>query len=99
VSSRLDGLTTAETIVAKLVTKITLGIDVAKNQLVVYNWQAEETTTLANQRSGINAWLKALDGPVRIAIEPTSHCHLIMVDEAQALGYEVYLINPRQLVH
>lgn len=84
---------------AKLVTKITLGIDVAKEQLVVYNWQTEETATLANQRSDIKAWLKMVHGPVRIAIEPTSHYHLIMVDEAQALGYEVYLINPRQLVH
>ena len=52
---------------AKLVTKITLGIDVAKNQLVVYNWQTEETTTLQNQRSNIKAWLKTFHGLVQIA--------------------------------
>jgi transposase len=85
--------------VAKLVKKITLGIDVAKDQLVIYNWQAEETTKLPNQRSDIKAWLKTIYGPVQIAIEPTSHYHLTMVEEAQALGFEVYLVNPRQLVH
>lgn len=84
---------------ANQVAKITLGIDVAKDQHVIYNWQSQQTTRLPNQRSGIKAWLQSLHGPVRMAIEPTSHYHLVMVDEALTLGYEVYLINPRQLVH
>jgi len=79
--------------------KITLGIDVAKDKHDIYNWQTRELTTLANKRSVIKTFLKALYGPVQIAIEPTSHYHLVMVEEAHALGYEVYLINPRQLVH
>jgi len=85
--------------VANHVTKITLGIDVAKDQHVIYNWQTRQTTRLPNQPGDIKAWLKTLHGPVRIAVEPTSHYHLVMVDEALALGYEVYLINPRQLAH
>jgi len=85
--------------VAKPVTKITLGIDVSKDQHVIYNWQTQQRCTLLNQGTVIRAWLKALHGPVRIAIEPTSHYHLSMVAEAQALGFEVYLVNPRQLVH
>jgi transposase len=85
--------------VAKLVTKITLGIDVAKDQLVVFNWQTEELTTLPNQYSDIRDWLKSFHVPVRIAIEPTSHYHLIVVEQALALGHQVYLINPRQLAH
>ena len=84
---------------AKTVTKITLGIDVAKDKHYIYNWQTGELTTLANERSVIKAWLKAFHGPVQIAIEPTSHYHLVMIEEAHALGYEVYPINPRQLVH
>jgi transposase len=88
-----------ETIVANQVAKITLGIDVAKDQHLVYNWQTQQTTRLPNQRSDIKAWLKTLHGPVRLAIEPTSHYHLAMVDEALELGYEIYLVNPRQLVH
>jgi transposase len=99
VISRLYGLTTAETIVAKIASKITLGIDVAKDQHVIYNWQTKQITKLPNQVKDIKAWLKSFHGSIRIAIEPTSHYHLVMVDEALALGYEVYLINPRQLSH
>ncbi len=84
---------------ANTVKKITLGIDVAKDKHVIYNWQTGKLTTLANERSVIKSWLKAFHGPVQIAIEPTSHYHLVMIEEAHALGYEVYLINPRQLVH
>ena len=36
---------------------------------------------------------------MRIAIESTSNYHLTLVDEALALDSEVYLVNPRQLVH
>ncbi|MFC1776054.1 transposase [Pseudomonadota bacterium] len=84
---------------ANLVEKITLGIDVAKDHHVIYNWQTKQTTKLSNERSDIKAWLKSFHGAVRIAIEPTSHYHMIMVNEALELGYEVYLINPRQLLH
>ena len=84
---------------AKLVSKITLGIDVAKDQHVVFNWQTQETTTLPNQRNEIKAWLKSFSDPLQIAIEPTSHYHLMVVDEAQAQGHTVYLIDQRQLVH
>ena len=84
---------------ANHVTKITLGIDVAKDQHVIYNWQTSQTTVLPNEIGDIKTWLKTFHGPVRIAIESTSNYHLILVDEALALGYEVYLVNPRQLVH
>jgi len=85
--------------VANHVTKITLGIDVAKDQHVIYNWQTGQTTKLRNEISDIKTWLKTFHGPVRIAIESTSNYHLTLVDEALALGYEVYLVNPRQLAH
>ena len=84
---------------AKIVTKITLGVDVAKDQLVVFNWQTEEITNLPNQLGDIKAWLKLFHGPLRIAIEPTSHYHMSFVAEVLALGHQVYLVNPRQLMH
>ena len=84
---------------ANHVTKITLGIDVAKDQHVIYNWQTSQTTVLPNEIGDIKTWLKTFHGPVRIAIESTSDYHLALVEEALALGYEVYLINPRQLAH
>jgi transposase len=85
--------------VAKLVTKITLGIDVAKDQHAVCNWSTGKIISLANQRTAIKDFLKTLYGPVRIALEPTSHYHLLLVEEAQALGHQIYLVNPRQLAH
>jgi len=85
--------------VAKPVTKITLGIDVAKDKHDIHNWQTGKLTTLANERSVIKAWLRCFQGPVQIALEPTSIYHMVMVEEAHALGYDVYLINPRQLAH
>ncbi len=84
---------------ANHVTKITLGIDVAKDHHVIYNWQTRQTIKLRNQSNDIKTWLKTFHGPVRIAIESTSDYHLVLVDEALALGYEVYLVNPRQLAH
>jgi transposase len=92
-------LTAAEKIMANIVMKITLGIDVSKDKLDIYNWQTAELTTLENERSAIKAWLREFHNPVQIAIEPTSHYHLVMVEEAHALAYDVYLINPRQIVH
>jgi len=85
--------------VSKLVTEITLGIDVSKDELVICDWDTEAISTLENQTSAIKAWLKSLYGPVRIAIEPTSHYHLEMVEQAHQFGFEVYLVNPRQLSH
>ena len=84
---------------AKRVAKITLGIDVAKADCRVCHWESTETLMLPNQADSIRAWLQSLQGPVQIALEPTSHYHRVWVDAALALGHEVYLINPRQLAH
>lgn len=84
---------------AKPVNKITLGVDVAKDELVIWRWGCDSPITLPNQATEIAAWLKALYGPVRLAIEPTSHYHLAFVEAALAHGAAVYLVNPRQLAH
>ena len=84
---------------ARSVSEITLGIDVAKDELVIYEWNTEQTTTLANQPTKIAAWLKGVYGPVRLAVEPSSSYHLELVQQAQAAGWTVYPVNPRQLAH
>ncbi len=84
---------------AKRVSEITLGIDVSKDTLVIYDWATEQLHSLGNQLGEIKAWLLSLPGPVRIAIEPTSNYHFNVVEQAHALGYTVYLVNPRQLAH
>jgi transposase len=85
--------------VAKLVSEITLGIDVSKDELVIYDWDTEQLSTLVNEPAEIKTFLGRLYGPVRVAIEPTSNYHLELVEQVHALGLTVYMINPRQLVH
>ena len=84
---------------SNLVSQITLGIDVSKDELVICDWDTEELTRLENQGSTIKSWLHSLHGPVRLGIEATSSYHLEVVQQAHRLGVEVYLINPRQLSH
>lgn len=84
---------------AKLVTPITLGIDVAKDHLVIYHWNNDQLITIDNNPNTVGEWMNSLAGPVRIAIEPTSHYHLAAVEAALARGWDVYAVNPRQLVH
>lgn len=84
---------------AKLVSKSTFGIDVSKDTLVTFGWQCQSEVMLDNERRSILAWLKALPAPAQLAVEPTSHYHLILVDEALKQGIDVYLIDQRQLVH
>lgn len=84
---------------AKLTTPITFGVDVAKDQLVIHHWQLDQCEAIDNQLSSIREWLKSYSGPVRIALEPTSHYHLALIEEALRQGAEVYLVNARQLAH
>jgi len=81
------------------ITEITLGIDVSKAELVIYDWGSEELTRIENQSDAIKTWLEALHGPVRIAIEPTSDYHLEVVAQLHAQDLAVYLVNPRLLAH
>ncbi|MDT8321327.1 MAG: hypothetical protein RQ826_12450, partial [Xanthomonadales bacterium] len=69
---------------AKPTEKITLGIDVAKDQVVIHHWQRDESITLNNQSDRIRDWFRTLCGPVRLAVEPTSHYHLAVVETALA---------------
>jgi len=84
---------------AKLVTQITLGVDVSKDLLVIHHWQNAQTFTLDNQSSTLRQWLKQLSGPVRFAVEATSSYHLRLVELAVEHGHDVYVINGRQLSH
>ena len=81
------------------ITQFTLGIDIAKNTLFSHLWEQDSNLELPNEPQAVRAWLKSLDGVARIAVEPTSHYHLILVESALALGHIVYLVSPRQLAH
>ncbi len=81
------------------VSRRTLGIDVAKHELVIYCWELGDYQRLNNDSASIAGWLDSLHGPQRLAVEPTSEYHLELLEQAMARGHRVYLVNPRQLVH
>src|SRR5690606_34776674 len=73
--------------------------DVSRDELVIWDWFNERQVNIANRPAAIRQWLGELNGPVRLAVEPTSNCHLELVEQAHRIGFEVFLINPRQLPH
>jgi transposase len=85
--------------VADRVEEITLGVDIAKVDCAVHVWESDERLEVPNQRKAIADYLDSLQGPVRIALEPTSNYHQLWVELAVARGFKVYLVNPRQLAH
>jgi transposase len=85
--------------VAKLVENITFGIDVSKDSLLVFDWQAQESFTLVNEPQAIGQWLDSLPLLAQIAVEPTAHYHRMLVDAALSRTITIYLIDQRQLVH
>lgn len=84
---------------AKLTQSSIFGVDVSKQWLVVWDWLNERVLEIGNRPEEIRTWLGSLNGPVRLAVEPTSSFHLELVEQAHRLGFEVFLLNPRQLAH
>lgn len=76
-----------------------IGVDVAKHELVIHDRSTGLTVSLENSTQPIRNWLNGLDGPCRIAVEPTSSYHVELLEHAAAAGHTLYLVNPRQLVH
>ena len=61
---------------AARVQKITLGIDVSKDKLDLYQWDNQQRWQIGNDAEAIAKLLKSFTGPLEIAIEPTSSYHL-----------------------
>jgi transposase len=77
-----------------------IGVDVAKKEVVVAC--AEEKFaphTVKNDSASLKRWLRSLPAGTRIGLEPTSHYHLCLADCAHALGFTVYVLNPRDTRH
>ena len=62
-----------------------VGVDVAKNELVIYQADGDLLEEIPNTKTSIKQWLKALSGTVAIAIEATNIYHL---DFACMVGLE-----------
>jgi len=76
-----------------------MGVDVAKNELVIYQADGDVLKEIPNTKTSIKQWLKALLGPVSIAIEATNIYHLEFADLAYEAGCTIYMVGGYELKH
>lgn len=74
----------------------TVGVDVAKDELVI-SIDGESPFTLENTPAAVRRWLRGLHGPLRLALESTGVFHLELACQAHRLGHEVYVIDGYRL--
>jgi transposase len=82
-----------------LVSKPIVGVDVAKNELVIYQAELDLLEEIPNTKTAIKQWLKALPGNVAIAIEATNIYHLEFADLAYEAGCTIYMVGGYELKH
>lgn len=81
------------------VAKPIVGVDVAKDELVIYHAQTDRLEAIPNTKAAIKQWLKELPGPVDVAIEATNIYHQEFADLAYAQGCVIYMIGGYELSH
>lgn len=82
---------------AKQVEVVRIGADISKAEIVLCVQGRSGVETLANERAVIRRYLRFLAGPIEIAVEATNTFHLALVEEAHALGHQVYVIDGYRL--
>jgi transposase len=81
------------------VVKPIVGVDVAKNELVIYQAELDLLETISNDKTAIKKWLKALPASVDLAIESTNIYHLALADLAHEAGCTIYMVGGYELSH
>src|SRR6266542_307561 len=81
-------------------TPLHIGVDVAKQELVVACAEGEfSVRKIHNQRSALTAFLKGLPAGSRIAVEATGGYHELLAELAHQRGFVVYVLNPKDTRH
>ena len=80
-------------------TPVLIGIDVAKDNLVVAHLGATGVHTIANSTAGIKAWLKGIPKESRIALESTGRYSRLVCQLAFEAAHAVYLLNALDVHH
>lgn len=76
-----------------------VGVDVAKNELVIYHAERDLLEAIPNTKAAIKKWLKALSGKVSVAIEATNIYHVLFADMAYEAGCDIYMVGGYELSH
>ncbi|UFH49910.1 IS110 family transposase [Pseudomonas sp. KNUC1026] len=82
---------------ANRVQRTELGVDVAKDELVIYRSDCDSLTRIPNTKPQIKAWLRSLPAQTAIALEPTNAYHYDVTELAHAAGFDVFVIDGYRL--
>ncbi|EKF74745.1 ISPpu10, transposase [Alcanivorax hongdengensis A-11-3] len=74
-----------------------IGIDVAKDNLVIHLQGLNQTLTIDNTPQAIRQWLATLPKGCDIAIEATSTYHMDVTERAHTKGHRVYVVDGYRL--
>lgn len=74
-----------------------IGIDVAKDELVIHQDDSKHPLMIENSPAAIRQWLAHLPAECDIAIEATSTYHMEVTERAHAQGHQVYVIDGYRL--
>ncbi len=81
-------------------TPLNIGVDVAKDQVVVACDDSTFTPrSIRNCKTALSAWLRRLPAGSRIGLEATNVYHQCRADLAHAMGFAVFVLNPKDLHH
>ncbi|RON68788.1 hypothetical protein [Pseudomonas fluorescens] len=69
--------------------QVVVGVDVAKDEIVVYRSDLDVIKVVSNARSALNTWLKTPPANSPLAIEATTEL-------AHEMGHDVYVIDCRR---
>jgi transposase len=74
-----------------------VGVDVAKDELVVCIHGQPATWRVANETHALRQWLQSLPAGSGVAVESTGRYHQLLVAQAHALGILVFVLNARDV--
>lgn len=74
-----------------------LGVDVAKDELVVGRRDVRSIQRLANEAAAIRPWLRGVPKNSVIAMESTGRYHRLLAQLAYEAGMRVYVLNARNV--
>jgi transposase len=77
--------------------KLCIGVDVAKAELVISLGTEHRPSSIANDEVGITTWLRELPTGALIAMESTGRYHGLLAHLASQAGFTVYVLNARDV--
>jgi len=77
--------------------KLCIGVDVAKAELVISQGTGHRPHSIANDEASITAWLLQLPADALIAMESTGRYHGLLAHLASQAGFTVYVLNARDV--